>query len=184
MQLPRTEPWLAGSTQPSEVEFNELEYAFQFLLRPPQCIIYQTTVQNIASGASVAATNMTALVDTESEVSSGVTKMWDSVNNNRITVQTPGWYEVEYATAWITGGGGDRRARWVSINNSGFAGEYDEIASAAIPNEGRNMIEWFFNTGDYMTLGLTQASGSARDTQVTGFPWNRRCYLRAKWVSL
>lgn len=183
MRLPRTDPWLAGD-QLAEDEFNELEYAHAFLLNPPECIIYQNIVQTVSTGSPVEASDMLMLVDTEAAASSGTTKMWDSGAATRITIQTPGWYEIEYASAWAVSATNDRRARWVSINNLGFAGEYDEIASASIANEGRNMIEWFMNTGDYLKLGIYQSSGSDKTTQVTGVPWNRRCYLRAKWVSL
>jgi hypothetical protein len=183
MKLPRTDPWKAGD-QLSAEDFNEIEYAFNFLLNPPECVIYQTAVQSVANSSFATVSMGAAYTDTESDASSGETKMWNpAIDKNKITIQTAGWYEVEYHSAWAVVAGNDRRSRYVGLADGTRAGLNDDISQNGIINEGTSMIETFLARGSTLAMGVWQSTGGSINTSLTG-PWYRRFYLRAKWVSL
>jgi hypothetical protein len=183
MELPDLSGWNAGAEHDEDM-FNAVSYAFNFLLDPPECRVNQTSVQSIPTGTTTATaiTFQSASVDNDG--------MWDGAHNTYITIQTPGWYEVEFAVAWATKTTDTTlRGHGLYVNGaftfatSVFA--YNEIVNDSTTTPQPSMsYDMFLNTGDQLSLGVIQGSGAGLNTASSASVKDQQTFLRIRWASL
>jgi len=181
MELPTLSQWDAGMEH-DEDAFNEVSYALSFLLNPPEIVVKQTAAQSIASGTTnlVAITFDTLTKDNDS--------MWAAGTPTIVTVQTPGWYEIEYAVSWATKSS-DQTLRGLALCLNGVMPLGNAIGYAEFINDSVTTpqlwqtYDYFFNVGDTVTLGVIQNSGSALSTASSASLLDQQTFLRLRWAS-
>jgi hypothetical protein len=188
MILPSLKPWLAGD-QVDEDLFGRAQNAIDFLMTPPEAIV----------GATAAQTNMTNttyvkvtfnLVKKDSEAAYDATKpLWSASQPDRLTIRTPGYYEIHYGVWWDAGASGtDASNRQVALKFNGQSepeGRYDEVARGSNSLLVSAEYEWFFNVNDYIELYGWQDSGGTRSLlSAAAAGQEYASFLRVKWVSL
>lgn len=182
MELPDISRWNAGAEHDEDM-FNDVSYALNFLLEPPECRVDQTSTQAIATGVTTATavTFQSAAFDTDG--------MWDVAHPTYITINTPGWYEVEFAVSWATKTT-DTTLRIQSlylngdfaINSSICYGEFinDSVTTPQISQS----YDMFLSDGDQLSLGLMQNTGSSLSTASSASVKDQLTFLRVRWASL
>jgi hypothetical protein len=182
MELPDLNMWNAGTAH-DQTTFNAVSYALNFLLAPPECRVDQTSAQAIATGV-ITATPIT--FDTLVKDNDG---MWDSSHPTYLTIQTPGWYEIEWAVCWAT----KTSDTTIRIQNLFLNGDY-AIDSSYAYNEFVNFssptpeiwqsYDMFLNQGDQLSLGVFQGTGASLSTASSGTAKDKQTFLRLRWASL
>lgn len=182
MNLPDIESWSAGSAH-DETTFNAVSDALNFLLNPPEAKVVQTAAQSIPNGTA------TATPITWSSVVFDNDDMWDSSTPTILTIQTPGWYEVEWALAFA--GRADALLRSGALYLNGVYSIASAIAYNDFINDGTTATpemwlsyDYFFNTGDTVALGALQNSGSSLNTASSSSDALSQTFLRLRWASL
>lgn len=181
MELPDLSAWQAGMEHDEEA-FNAVTYALNFLLDPPECRINQTTAQAVANSTTTntAMTFQSASLDNDG--------MWDAGHPTYLTIQTPGWYEVEFAMCWATKADTTLRTQALTFNgdlalNSGVATAYYINDGAATPQISQS-YDMFLNTGDQLGLGALQNSGASLNSAPSASIKDQQIYLRVRWSAL
>jgi len=115
-------------------------------------------------------------IDTET-TKQGITHS-TSTNNNRITIQTAGWYQVSLVWRLATFSASARILSGVSINQTdpsvvSWISQMDTV-SGKTP-----FISWvtqpiYLNAGDYISISLLQDSGSNISSQNLGAIWSKQ----------
>lgn len=182
MDLPDISMWNAG-TEHDEDTFNAIADALKFLLDPPQAEINQTTTQSIATGTTTATpvTFQSATMDNDD--------MWDVTTPTILTVQTPGWYEAEWAVSWAAKTDETLRSSSLYLNGSygiGAAVCYSEFINASGTNKPQiwQSYDLFLNAGDTVAVGLLQSTGAALSTASSASDPLFQTFLRLRWASL
>lgn len=181
MELPNLSMWDAG-TQHDETTFNAVSDVLNFLLAPPECRVDQTSAQSIPTGVTTATaiTFDTLVKDTDG--------MWDSGHPTYITIQTPGWYEIEWAVSWAT----KTSDTTIRIQNMFLNGDldidssyaYNEFVNNASPTPDIwQTYDMFLNQGDQLTLGVFQGTGASLSTSSSTAK-DHQTFLRVRWASL
>lgn len=173
--------WNAG-TQHDETTFNAVSYALNFLLTPPEVEVNQTSAQAIATGTA------TATPITFDSVTTDTDDMWDPAHPTYVTVQTPGWYECEWAVSWATKADTTIRIQPLYINGAFAIANsfgYNVFVNDSGPTpQVRMSYDLFLNIGDQVSLGLMQASGASLSTASSGTLKDQQTFLRLRWASL
>jgi hypothetical protein len=180
MILPTLTPWNAGK-QTDETLLNSVSYALNFLLAPPEAKVSQTAAQVIATGTTTA----TAVTfDTLVKDNDG---MWNAATPTFLTVQTPGWYEAEWAVSWATKADTTIRLQCLYTNGA-FAIAKTLCYNDYVNNSGTTPQVWmsydlFLNAGDTVSLGLMQGSGANLSTASSASLKDQQTFLRLRWAS-
>jgi hypothetical protein len=183
VNLPDLTKWNAGD-QHDEDMFNAVSYALNFLLSPPECCVSQTSAQSIPNGV-VTATPIT--FDTLVKDNDG---MWASGHPTYITIQTPGWYEIEWAVSWASKQSGDTTIRLQSLYLNGAYGidsSYaynDFVNDASITPSVWLTYDLFLNPGYQLSLGVMQGTGASLSTASSPTAKDKQTFLRVRWASL
>jgi hypothetical protein len=133
-----------------------------FLTGAPMAVIFQTTVQTLATGTQAAITFDSTSVDTDSQHS-------NVTNNSRFTCQVAGWYLL-LGTVQFNNIAGGNRACWFAKNGTtsnqfqGALGASGVNVFTAISCVG--MIH--LNVGDYIELDGFQDQGGNVATHTLG----------------
>lgn len=182
MQLPNVQQWNSGMIH-DEVLFNDLQYAMTFLLSPPEAEIHQTAAQSIPNGTT---TGTPITFDSVTKDNDG---MWNASAPTRLTINTTGWYELEWAVHWAAVSDDTIRIQAVSLNGAlaigSLIGYYDHVnASGTATPEVRVCYDYFLNAGDYIQLAVMQGTGSSLSTASSGTVATDQTFLRARWSSM
>jgi hypothetical protein len=162
-------------------EMNQLASAATFLLGKPLVRVFDGT-----GGYSIASPMLcwdTKSYDTDA--------MWSSVNKDRLTVQTPGWYKfwcgittngaassVEFFMRSTTGSnnplgsGINSTSNWEAATVSTSSSPFSAIRVSGI-------WPYYMYSGDYLTVRGIQ-TGAASNTYITGVPAS---FFAMEWVS-
>lgn len=182
MILPDVSMWNAG-TQHDESTFNAVSYAMAFLLNPPECEVNQTAAQTIATGTS------TATAVTFDSVTKDNDGMWDAAHPTYITIQTSGWYEVEWAVSWATKSS-DTTIRIQALYLNGSFGisaslAYNEYVNDSVTTpQIWQSFDLYLTNGDTLSLGLMQGTGANLNTASHATTKDLQTFLRVRWASL
>lgn len=180
MELPSLQPWSAGMEH-DEDAFNAVTYALNFLLDPPECRVNQTSTQSIPNVSPV--TYLT--FNSASKDNDG---MWDSGHPTYITIQTSGWYEIEWAVCWATKADTTLRAQPLMVNgatalSAGYA--YNSYLNTGGTNPQTSWsYDMFLSEGDQLAIGVVQLTGASLSTASSGSIKNQQTFLHVRWASL
>ncbi len=184
MDLPNIALWNAGAEHDADT-FNDLSDAQRFLLNPPEVCVRQTVAQSIPVGL----TNATALTFDTKERDNEDPVSWDAATPTYITIQTPGWYEIEWAVSWATRA--DNTLRLSSPYLNGVMGRaVNSVALSSYLDVGATTPQiWqtydaFLNVGDKVSLGVCHASATALSTASSPTLSDQQTFLRVRWASL
>ena len=183
MELPDISVWNAGSVH-DETTFNAVSYALDFLLNPPECRVDQTSHQSVPTGAATA-----TLIEFQS-ASVDNDGMWSASTPDYITIQTSGWYELEYAVSWETKQSGDSTNRIIAlflneeIDISQSYGYAEFVNDASVTPQIWQSYDMFLTEGTKLSLGVFHEFGSTISTWSSGSDKELQTFLRARWASL
>lgn len=186
MIIPTVERWEAGD-QPNETTFTALMNIIKFIAAPPEVHVSQVAPsQTIPQNTWTPVTWNTVTRDTEFDSNSG-TPMWSAANPTRITIQTRGWYEIEFSSQWAAAVDTVRRIQALRQNGSGTAeceyqGRYDQ--KTASTNKIRTVYDGFFDVGSYIEVMVYQEAAPGGLALVDGGTLGQRSSIRMKWYSL
>jgi hypothetical protein len=174
--VPRT--WVNGEFETDTIMNGStgIRDAMNFLLSPPVCQVRRTTGQSIPS-----ATPTPIAFDAEDEDNDGIHSL--VTNTSRLTIVTPGWYNVSGMVPYSANGTGGRECRIVKngVVNGVLGGRVlGPIPSGSIDTcVPIHAIEVQCVAGDFLELYAVQTTGGALTTTATNsiFP-----ILRAAWV--
>lgn len=182
MNLPDITKWNAGVAH-DEVMFNAVSDTLNFLLNPPECSVQQTSAQTIPTGTTTATAVVFDTLNTDND------SMWDSGDPTVLTIQTPGWYEIEWAVSWATKSS-DTTLRMQAL----YLAKNYAIASAIAHNDFINdsvttpqvrmSYDLFLVAGDQLSVGLIQSTGSNLNTASSASVKDQQTSLRVRWASL
>ena len=159
--------WSDGVTTLDDNNLNtEVRDAGLLLLNPP-C----ASVRRVSGSQSIPITTLTAIVfDTLSfDTEDPSTPMWNPANNTRLTIRTPGWYEVTGTVEWTVTSGATFTASF-RVNG---ATQYLGISTSSNPTLGfldntpMNLIQ--FAANDYIELMVTHNAASAQSIVPSNF---------------
>ncbi len=179
MELPNLAMWNAGAEHDAET-FNELSYALSFVLSPPECCVRQTSAQSLAPGGVRAISFSGADRDNDG--------MWDAGTPTLITIQTSGWYELEWAVSFATRSDSTSRATSIYLNGNLTSDaaycyyNYFDVSSST-PQLWQT-YDLFLNAGDTVHLGASHGSATALNTASSSTLADQQTFLRARWASL
>jgi len=186
LELPNLTRWRAGE-QPDEEMFNDLQDSYEFLLDPPTVKVHKTASQNVNSGSFTSVTWNEAVEDNCKPFGvSYATAMWDPASNNKLVCRVPGWYEIQYTTAWDTTTDDARRMTLFDVNDGPETlwqrGRRDtwHLNDYTVTTQHYPV---FLNVDDYVKMWVLHDKGSATNLVVTT-EYGRRTQLKLKWVSL
>ena len=182
MIVPSVSIWNAGF-QHDVVSFQAISDALNFLLDPPECEVNQTTTQSIATGLTTATAVSFNSATTDND------GMWDSAHPTYITIQTPGWYEVEWAVSWATKSTDTTiRTQALYLNQSfGIAAAIaynDYVNDSGTTPQIWQSYDLFLATGDKLSVGLMQNTGTSLSTASSATLKDQQTFLRVRWASL
>lgn len=184
VRIPQPRRWLAGD-KPTDKDFNEVQYALDFLRNPPEVFVTQTVSQNITATTIANQFQIvmdTILYDREAEDNAAL-PFFKIADPTRITCQTSGWYEFDFAIHWAVAADTALRAMNLLVNSftgSGYA--TSEFRNTSITGGMRTCCttELFLNKGDVVQLNCW--SDVVTSTAV-GATLADQSYLHARWVS-
>jgi hypothetical protein len=183
MELPNISAWNAGAEHDEDM-FNAVSYAINFLLAPPECRVNQTSAQSIANNTTTA----TAISFNSASIDND--GMWNSGTPTYITIQTPGWYECEFAIAFPTHAGETLvRGYGLYLNGNLTYGSGTYAYNEFINDQSTNpqpvvTYDMFLNTGDQVMVGVIQGSGVSLSTVSSASIKDQQTFLRVRWASL
>jgi hypothetical protein len=155
--------WVDDVTALDSTTLNtEIRDACSLILQPPMCGLSQTTAQTIPVGTYFSVWTPVTFNSEFYDTEDPATPMHDvAVNNSRITITTPGWYEcvascevVSFPTANIYTGGFRVNGSTVYVGNTVGRVTVGDPADCSPAN----LIQ--FNAGDYVEFVLTHDSSS------------------------
>lgn len=179
--VPDSNLWNAGMLTDEQL-FDSLSYALNFLLSPPEVVVVQTTAQAIASNGGTATfiTFQSSTRDTDG--------MWNAGTPNLVTVQTPGWYEAEWAVIWASKADTTSRVQSISVNGNTDVNfmmpyaDYVNVSGGVTPEVWMN-YDLFLNAGDTVSLAVNQTSGASLSTASASGDATAQTFLRLRWAS-
>lgn len=152
--IPRT---FSVSETEAAAYLNSLRDAINFLLNPPEAVVYGSAVQSLAHNTVTALTFDATQFDSYGMHS-------NSVNNTRCTAQVAGTYLAicTYASAGVTGGGRNVQPAKNGVAVPYSAGNFDaSIANFHIVQAAALIT---MSAGDYVEAWGLQNSGAALNT--------------------
>lgn len=173
--VPPTPNFTAGEF-PTAAKLNQLQTALNFLLNPPRAQVQLSAAQNHATTA----TYIPVAFDAESVDTDG---MHDPVTlNTRLTIQTPGKYQVGGQVLFAFNATGRRIARLV-VNNTG-AGALGAGEAVPFPTPAGTVVlvepmELSLVAGDYIEMQAYQASGGA-----LAYGLGMNTFMYARWIGV
>lgn len=180
MDLPNIPQWNAGD-EPDEESLNAISYALDFVLNPPEAHIRQSTGQTQGTGTT---TPSPVIFQVEAIDNDGMVNI--ASDPTAITVNTPGWYELEYGVHWNARDDTTIRMMGIALNGesalANWIGYIDHVDKGASPLV-RGTYDVFLNAGDYIQLVIAHGSSTSLTTATVGSA-NYQTYLRARWASL
>lgn len=150
------------------------------VLNVPRCYVRQGTIQNINNSAVTGITfdNPGSVLDPPYDSDN----MFSATLNTRVTIRTPGIYDVKWFVCWATNSAGLRQG-WIAKNGgAGFRWAYDlKVPTAAAITTQSCSQHMMLNIGDYLELIVFQDSaagaGFITTSLNTGVNW-------AAWMSV
>ena len=133
--------------------------AMSFLLSPPRCYVYLTTVPSPANGVETLISWDTELYDTDTMHST-------STNASRLVATTTGLYACSFQVAW-TGNATGVRGVHVRKNSAGNVASGTQMARSFIPtgnisgNSVNCVADLQMTATDYLEVFTYQSSGGA-----------------------
>lgn len=186
MIVPPVERWTAGEPVDADTLNRRARDVQEFLLEPPQAMVRQAlATQSISS-----ATWTTIVMDTVDKDNDGIV----DIGLNRVTVQTPGWYEIVCGVSFnavdSTNDPKGRRIAAIMLNgvagstNGGRRGRRDAvppISGTSSVRTGGGLHAMFLNFGDFLHVLGYQDSTVSRTTRITNT--EDHSFLSIRWVS-
>lgn len=147
MRLPTIARWSAGD-QPDVTLFNEVSYALNFAMQPPQGWVVKTgTAQAIPLSTWTPINLSSVVIDTGA--AAGDAPTWTASEPSRIYIRTPGWYDMEASLNWASNTGGTRRL--LGIRHMGnFRWRTDVRAAGDMKQRFYGTV--FVNANEYLEL--------------------------------
>jgi hypothetical protein len=185
MTLP-TLPNMPAGYVATAADMNNLAYACTFLLTKPVASVQDTNnTQVFTSSPPVALPFNTKNYDTDG--------MWSSGANNKLTIQTPGWYKFRYTVFATTAGGvtdafGTYLESTTGANNPAGAGVvssdhwhgYTDVFSSSGGAAGASGIwPFYLYAGDFLQLFALGLAAALNYTLS-----NSQSYFQLEYVSL
>lgn len=161
--VPTTFTYSSGSVLTAAQLNTYLSAAVSFFLAVPTCELRQTVAQSLANTPTISQITF----DTEDVDNDG---MHSTVTNtSRVTAQTAGRYQVSGKVGFAANATGVRQT-FYQVNGSTANASDTSTASVsgstyAIPTVTKTI---FLNVGDYVEIGVIQASGGSLNSAVTG----------------
>lgn len=163
---------------------NGFRDAMNFMLAPPQCNAYHSTLSSIPNNAYTVIPLQSELFDV---VQSGDSPSHDNVtNNSRIVARTAGKYEVSGYVSFASNATG-RRAGQVRVNAAGAVGSGTGIIFVAVAAVTGTVTTVAMPptvvtlaVGDYIEMFGFQDSGGALNTDASA----STTFLRMRWVGV
>lgn len=170
--VPRT--FNAGEVE-TAAYLNSLSQALSFLLSPPRAKVYATAAQSLATATYTAVLFDSEEFDTDSMHST-------TTSTSRLTINTPGLYEVRALLNFVANGSGVRYGRFYKNNAVATPAEgvVAGIASAGTVTAIEMSSEIQCAAGDYLEVFAYQSSGAALNLQNTG---GFSCQFSAHWIA-
>lgn len=182
MRIPSPKQLTAGDL-PDEDLFNEIRYTMQFLENPPAAHVVATSGLSTTTALWTAVTFHTVEQDLEAEYDPAK-PMWDAGSPTRLTVRTPGWYEMDYGSPWASTTA-DTLRQWAIRKNGDTAvnyGRYDHWTGAEATEPFIPLAFGdYYDVDEYIQLIVKQTSGGALSTDSDGT--GDQPFLRMRWVS-
>ena len=176
--------WTAGVEAEASL-FNNAADILQWLLDPPEIEVRATTTQSI-SNVTWTPINFGAVVKDNYADFEGGSPHWVIGTPSVITIQAPGWYEMELTMSWAASTATKRVVQSLAINNSAnadYRGRHDRklhSSGTSAVKTYKSVYDQFLNAGDTIQLIAWQESGGSLSTNVT----TTESRLACRWVSL
>lgn len=167
--LPNPHTWVANDDATS-TRMQSLTYGIDFLLAPPRCRAYQSTLQTLTTGTAAVVTMTSEDIDTDGIHST-------AVNTSRMTIVTAGRYRVIASVAFASNATGLRRVR-ILRNGSTIASTQLQAVNGSTTSM-QCVDEVLCVATDYIEMDATQSSGGNLDTAVG----TASTFLHVVWVS-
>lgn len=172
--VPTITAWTPGLVTEAMLN-SKINDPLNLLLNPPACGVQPNAGQSIPNQTTTDVTFATEQFDTDAmfNVASSAT---------RITIVTPGLYNVFGQAAFAANGTG---ARIVSVRLNGSSTVVEQrnmaVTTASVVSvvNGSGLVR--LSAGDYLTLGAYQSSGGALNTAFSAS--FEKCMLQAIWVA-
>lgn len=187
--LPTQDSYTAGVPVTAPILNKNVRDAVNFLLGPPQALLTRSTAWTVAS---ITVPRLITEWDTEVR---DTDNMWNSTPNpSRLTVNTPGLYELTLFVHWppaLNGGNGiamvgievnGNGGVWAAAPESRIAEDVRALNNSASPNFGTSseiIVDQYMSAGDYAEFYTGQSSGSSA-TMGTG---TFNVWASARWVA-
>lgn len=140
--------------------FNALRDALNFLLNPPETVLFQTTIQAVGTSAWSAISFDTSTQDTYGAHS-------NTTNNTRMTAQVAGWCQVGGTFAIAANGTGGRQSA-VAKNGVQIPTSLFGVPASSLINEivqSATVVQ--LAVGDYVEVQGWQSAGTTLNTVST-----------------
>lgn len=182
MKLPTVTRWSAGD-QVDVQFFNDVSYALDFAMKPPQAWVVKTATQSVTPNTWVPVSLNSIVIDTGAEA--GDAPVWTAANPTKLYPQTPGWYDIEANVSWTSLV--DNAWRILGIRHSGNDGivrvkSRIDVASRGATKQ-RMAHTWFVNGGDSIEMVVWSAAAAAT-TVTTDTTNSMRPGIRLRWFSM
>lgn len=187
MTVPSIHHWLAGDAW-NAARLNEVADTVSWLQNPPTIEVRRRTTTQAISGQSWTKVSFDTLVSSYDPYD-----MWDVGTPTQITFAEPGWYSCEIYTTWSNFAAVDTRVIMALSKNdfgSGLSGGAGLVLRAdqdtQTAGSGQNLClrkeaTFFFNSGDFVFLGVYQEDTSSHNLANTS---DAECSgVRIRWVS-
>lgn len=162
-------------------DMNNLAYGAQFLLNKPMARVHDT-----AGGLAIATTGTDIVYGAADFDTDG---MWNIASNTRLTVQTPGFYKVEYwisltvasgstinanASCFVTTGSNNPAGSGVATECYAGYGAGGAASGGRVGTRASGVVPFFMYAGDWIKVrGIGAATGLSTSTGMV-----------ASWLSL
>lgn len=178
MRLPVLTNWTAGDA-PDQDLLNEIDYAIQFLLNPPEAVFESTVVQALPAGFFTPITFQNIRVNNDG--------MWNAATPTIMTIKTPGWWHFDLQDVCESKADDKRRITGIDIAGGVLRGDIHTLnspgASFGVAKHIQSEFDAFCNVGDQLRLLFFQQATTSINT-LAGTTRGDRCILSARWVGL
>lgn len=176
--VPGTRTWLVGEKITANRLNTEVRDAIDFILRPPQCIAYRNGALSLATSTTTVVPLNVEEIDTDGMHST-------STNPSRITIVTPGRYEVVAIASFAANSTGIRalQVRFNAAGNPAGGSLFGDNVVNAVPGSGQQTRVFFvasrvFDAADYLELFAYQNSGGDLNLD-DGI---RQSWMSVRWI--
>lgn len=177
MKLPTITKWSAGD-QPDATLFNQVSYALDFALNPPQAWVVKTGAAQSIPVTTYTPISFSAIV-LDTGAAAGDAPVWTAADPTKIYLWTPGWYDIEANVEWASSTAGNRRV--LSVAHMGVNKWRTDMRANGVMKQ-RVSGTWFINSGEYLQLNVW--TDTAQSTGADPLQNSLRTGIRVRWFSL